>query len=314
MATPQVLMYCANEPSDRKYRRRLSWLQEGGDSERKLAERLAEDLEEFPKAVSQDLEDIRQGLLEAGTKLANLGLVVATNHSVREGAIFCGTPAAGGMRRIRIGESMRRVHGHPLSHADMMSKVMHAARAAFSEEAEISVVTKSHGSRSMALTSLQSPLLDASTKKELFSKLRELQAIGESGTSAKMVSDKPDGTLGIYGLGIYGLGVYGMGVSGLEAILAHGAGSTKRRYLESLSDGGTGRNAIATLVMESCESQLTSEDQLHVPSNVRSLFTTKEFVPYNSISYSGVLRQVASGASLAEAFSEQLPRLFDRQR
>ena len=310
MEPHQVLIYYANDcPSAEPYVRIRAWLQESGDPDfQKLAERIAEDLVQFPNAVSRDLGEIWQGLLAGEDPLANLGLLVATNGFAQHRTVLAGT-LANGLRRVDLPlPSFTHVQfqHHPLSHPDVFQSVMEIAGAAFGPAADYSVVTKSHGNLRMALTSLLSAMLDVPGRDEFLAMLSELRSSGENKTFFEKVRGSPDETQGIYGLGLNGLG-------NMLGELSNGVGAVKQRYLESLS-GGTPPRSIGCLVMEACDSVLAEADLSRVPATVSRLFTAREFVPYSSIPYQKILRQTAAGVRLAESLSSQLPAFFASQR
>lgn len=317
MAAPtQVLIYYANDTGlAAPYERIIGWLRERRDDQySKVADRVRDDLLQFPSAVDRDLGAVWRGIMAGGASLSNLRLMVLTNESVTSGKVYFGNADRGGLSPSSFTvPDFDREHFrlHPLSHPDVFALALRKASELFGvESTTFSLVTKSHGSERLALTSLFSAMLDYETSDEFFAEIDRTAPVHKEHFSRWLA--QPSGAAKAGGLGVIFLGWYELGVFFLNE-LVNGIGTSKVEYLAVLQEASQRGMRFGSIVMESCDSHLDDSMVRQIPAAVDRIFTSKEAVPYSSIDYGRSLERCATGTAFATALGETLGKPFEAQ-
>lgn len=310
MSNRLALLYYANEARmTPQYARILGWLRGSCDEEyREAADRIAEDLEAFPRAVERDLGSLWWGALTDGEAYPNAGLFLLTNRSVLGGKAYYAPEARGGTKPVAF--SPPRPQGmqyrlHPLSHPEVLAAALRKAVDLFGADCEFILVAKSHGNAGMAITSLFSAMLEETSEEAFFGELDRLREQSAKGFERVFrPADAPHGA---------GSGLQARGPGGILGELPNGVGVTKEAFFGSLDDAGRFGAKFSVVVNESCESRLDMDANppWYFPSNVRRLYTVKEEAPYSSIDYAGTFRQ--DSERFDDAFASILRPPFARQ-
>lgn len=312
MGTPtSVLIYYANDTvHEEPYRRIVSWLRDRDEATyREVASRVEEDLKEFPFAIDRDLGAIWRGIMSSGDDLSAIGIAVFTNENAIRGKFFYGNAGDGELREATFNKpDVDREHFriHPLSHPDTLLSAMKAINGLFDAACKnCTLVTKSHGNKRLALTSLFSGMLDHKTPEQFFRNLEDDKAILEP--TFELWIKRPKSIDAESGLGFTHLGVMHL------RELINGIGTDKQQFMSVLGTVGKMGMHFNLVVMESCDSKLGDEIVGQIPGNVDRLLTSSTTVPYTSIDYRRAFSFCRDGVLIDDAVIEVIREPFALQ-
>lgn len=295
MRKQEVLIHYVNQPTPAApYCRIMEWLRDTNDREYlAMADRLEEDLTQFPAALIRDAN-----LLLSTPGSDKLAVVLVNNLLARAGRFEYRRP---GESDTRFGEfsvpkfPYGQFSFHPLSHPETYLSLLVAVAAVFGKDVNYSLVTKSHGSERLALTSLLSRCLADRDSESFFQHLRDgLQNTNDNVRSRFMVPS------------VKGKRTDYLGEMILEE-LANGIGTDKHQLAHSLSMVGNQGIVFDSVVLESCSSSLRQVPTCDLPKNVGKFYCTDSSLPYASIDYGRLVSEFVSGKSLGVALAASLP-------
>jgi hypothetical protein len=272
----------------------------------KQALRIAEDLRTFAGVCYQELLDIVWNVADAESGF-QLNFVSFTNEGARCGRFRCFDTKSrnltyGTFRPASSSESLYQVT--PLANPENFSRALDIVANKFDPAThEYYLVTKAHGNSRLAMTSLMSAklglpshLLESAIKMQLADQTIQASNSNVDRPLGNSTKDFGQGSLGQVGLGQVGLGEVGLGAVGLGEFVVEesedGIGTTKEEYLEILGRSRSGsKMKFRAVVMESCNSKLSSALLKRVPTNVEKLFTSSDSLRYSTLEYNQLLQQ-----------------------
>jgi len=277
----EVLIYYANENSPneaeaRNYATISDWLRSTENQKlRKLAESLDRDMRQFPAAVDAEIVVFRGSL----PKWQGGGGAVLTNRLVRSGKFLVWRPGQTGFEEVPIAVPATDhlvLAANPLSRPEVFALALREIGRQFDPARhEFVLVTKSHGSRKMALTPRLVVRAADVSREELL---------------AFAAGERP---------------------AGGPPSWAERVGIPRPQYFALLAEAGTEGMRFPLVFTESCEGVLDQELKVQLPENVGRMYTTgHEEARYQNLDYPRVFERCGEGVTLAESLEEQLAASF----
>lgn len=328
-----VLVYYANETAPdeaetQNYNQLLEWL-DSSDNEyaKKIATGIRNELKAFPGAVDQEVADIRHGMAELEPD-SEFTAAVFTNRLARRGVFQVWQPGADEPQELplELPQFEKLVYNsNPLSHPEVFEAALEAVGRRFDPAGhQFALVTKSHGSRNLAMT--PKIILDVSeTDRDTL--LAELEA--ENIRHQEKALDNEKKLAGFKTIEPI-LGKEGKLSPDMnntmdaeeESTLRQGApllGVTKDQYLTILRQCGEQRGMRFPVVfMEACKSQLDEVQLRDLQArgiNIGILFTSDlEGLEYTTIDYADVFSRIEQGERPVQAVNATLAAKYLEQK